>query len=82
MKKALLFSVITMFFYIGCDEKDPFHEGNYHKPVKKYSGDLAVKWMRLQMSISRATPGFNSNTRIWIFRSFAVRIFSRGNARI
>jgi len=38
MKKALLFSVITMFFYIGC-EKDPFHEGNYHKPVKKYSGD-------------------------------------------
>ena len=60
MKKALLFSVITMFFYIGCDEKDPFHEGNYHKPVKKYSGDLAVKWMRLQMSISRATPGFNS----------------------
>src|SRR6188508_3251950 len=59
MKKVLLFSVITMFCYIGCDEKDPFHEGNYHKPVKKYSGELAVKWMKLQMTISRTTPGFN-----------------------
>ncbi len=49
-----------MFIYIGCDDHmpyDPSYEGINH--IKKYPGDLAVKWIRLQMSISRTTPGFN-----------------------
>ena len=61
MKKLLLFSVITMFIYVGCDDHspyDPSHEGPNHHHIKKYPGDLAVKWAKLQMTISRTTPGF------------------------
>src|SRR5688572_5928049 len=61
MKKVLLsMSLVSMLLYMSCDDRnDPWHEGTSHKPVKKYSGNLAVKWMKLQMSISRTTPGFN-----------------------
>jgi hypothetical protein len=60
MKKVLLLiSLISMLFYTSCEDRYPWHEGTNHKPLKKYSGDLAVKWMRLQMTISRTTPGFN-----------------------
>ncbi len=61
MKKLLLLSLITMFIYVGCDDHspyDPSNEGPNHHHIKKYPGDLAVKWAKLQMTISRATPGF------------------------
>ena len=66
-----------MLVYIGCNEKDPFHEGNYHKPVKKYSGDLAVKWMKLQMTISRTTPGFNVGLATRAFGYSGLRCTNR-----
>ena len=62
MKKLLLISLLSTLFYISCDDRHPYgpgYEGTSHKPLKKYSGDLAVKWMKLQMTISRTTPGFN-----------------------
>ena len=86
MKKVLLLiSLISMLFYTSCDDRFPWHEGESHKPVKKYSGDLAVKWMKLQMTISRTTPGFNPGlaTRAFAYSGLSlVRIYSRGNARI
>ncbi|HET6541932.1 MAG TPA: vanadium-dependent haloperoxidase [Chryseolinea sp.] len=58
MKKLLLLSFISLFIYTSCDDNhDPSYEGPKH--VKKYSGDLAVAWAKLQMTISRTTPGFN-----------------------
>jgi hypothetical protein len=60
MKKLLLPLLTSLFFYISCDDHSPFnpsYEGVTH--IKKYPGDLAVAWMRLQMTISRTTPGFN-----------------------
>ena len=62
MKKLLLLTIVTMFTYIGCNEHSPFDpsgEGTHHPHIKKYPGDLAVKWARLQMAIGRSTPGFN-----------------------
>ena len=74
MKKALLISLISMFVYISCDDRDPWHEGTSHKPLKKYSGDLAVKWMKLQMTISRTTPGFNAGlaTRAFAYSGLSL----------
>ena len=60
MKKLLLLSFVSLFIYTSCDDNLPYdssYEGPKH--VNKYSGDLAVKWMKLQMTISRTTPGFN-----------------------
>ena len=60
MKKLLLLSFISLFIYTSCDDNlpyDPSYEGPKH--VKKYSGDLAVEWAKLQLTISRTTPGFN-----------------------
>jgi hypothetical protein len=62
MKKLLLLSILAMFTYVSCDEHAPFDpsgEGVHHPHIKKYPGDLAVKWAKLQMTISRSTPGFN-----------------------
>ena len=78
MKKLLLISVISMLFYISCDDRNPYgpwHEGANHKPLKKYSGDLAVKWMNLQMTISRTTPGFNPSMAIRAFAYSGLSLY-------
>ena len=75
MKKLVLFSIISLFLYTSCDDHmpyDPSYEGIKH--IKKYPGDLAVKWMRLQMSIGRATAGFNPGlqTRAFAYSGLAL----------
>ena len=62
MKKLLVLSFFTLIICVGCDDHspyDPSYEGANHHHIKKYPGDLAVNWAKLQMTISRSTPGFN-----------------------
>lgn len=63
MKKILITLLALTFAVGGCELAPPVNPNAEHPgftPVKKYSGDLAVKWNRLQLSISRSTPGFNT----------------------
>jgi hypothetical protein len=66
MKKTLLFLLVGTLIYSSCDEQSSFNSSSDGaKPVKashikKYPGDLAVSWMKLQMAITRVTPGFNA----------------------
>jgi len=76
MKKTLLLlALLSMLVYVGCNDRDHFDpEGGHHKPIKKYSGDLAVAWMKLQMSISRTTPGYNAGlaTRAFAYSGLSL----------
>jgi PAP2 superfamily len=62
MKKFGLLVSLLAIMMVSCDNEVPFnpyveHKGGPH--VKKYPGDLAVKWNRMQMAVGRSTPGFN-----------------------
>ena len=77
MKKLLFVFVLSMFVSISCDDRFPFdpdHEGLNNKLVKKYPGDLAVEWMKLQMELSRTTPGFNGGlaTRAFAYSGLSL----------
>jgi hypothetical protein len=62
MKRTLLLLLVTTALYTSCEDAPavkPRSEGNHSfTPVKKYSGDLAVAWMKMQMTLTRTTPGF------------------------
>jgi len=63
MKKIVKLSLIAAFVIGGCDFDPPINPKLEHPGVgflKKYPGDLAVKWNKLQMQISRTTTGFNT----------------------
>jgi hypothetical protein len=63
MKKIVTILLALTIVVGGCELAPPVNPNAEHPgftPVKKYSGDLAVKWNRLQLSISRTTPGFNT----------------------
>ena len=70
--------MLSTFIYISCDERFPFfdhdHEGTNNNLVKKYPGDLAVEWMKLQMELSRTTPGFNGGlaTRAFAYSGLSL----------
>lgn len=75
MKKTILLLVVATFLYTGCEEPcNPFNEGNNSSvPIKKYPGDLAVAWLKLQMRISRSTPGFGpSATRAFAYSGLTL----------
>jgi len=58
MKKRIVICFIVMLVAGGCDEW-PFKDGSRAPAyLNKYPGDLAVKWMELQMRITRSTAGF------------------------
>jgi hypothetical protein len=62
MKKIILISVALTFLYTACNEVNeigPLAEqaSGAYLP-KHYSSDLAVEWNKLQMHLSRTTPGF------------------------
>lgn len=63
MKKIVQFTILLAFILAGCDLEPPVNPHAEHPGVgfiKKYPGDLAVKWNKLQMHISRTTTGFNT----------------------
>src|SRR5262245_16721115 len=63
MKKVIQLSLLLTFIIGGCEFNPHVNPGAEHPGagfLKKYPGDLAVKWNRLQMQISRTTPGFNT----------------------
>ena len=75
MKKTILLLVMAAFLYASCEEPcNPFNEGNSSSvPIKKYPGDLAVAWLKLQMRISRSTPGFlPSATRAFAYSGLTL----------
>jgi hypothetical protein len=67
MKKTLLFLLFGTLICLSCDDSAPFDSASDRgksvkaSHIKKYPGDLAVSWMKLQMSITRVTPGFNAS---------------------
>ena len=63
MKKVIQLFILLTFIIGGCEFNPHVNPGAEHPGLgflKKYPGDLAVKWNRLQMQISRTTPGFNT----------------------
>ena len=63
MKKIVTILLALTIVVGGCELAPPVNPNAEHPgftPVKKYSGDLAVKWNRLQLLVSRTTPGFNT----------------------
>ena len=77
MKKTTLLLVMATFLYTGCEELtpvNPFSEGiSSAKPVKKYPGDIAVAWLKVQMVLSRTTPGFGPNaTRAFAYSGLTL----------
>ena len=57
MKKNILFASIVglALIFNGC-YKHPV----IGPPAKKYAGDVATEWMKLHISLTKTTPGFNS----------------------
>lgn len=58
MKKMIMFGLVMIFatvVFSGCRKRDPFP-----KPAKKFASDVAIEWMKLNMNLSKTTPGFNS----------------------
>jgi len=58
MKKMTMFGtimIVVTFLFSGCKKGDLFPRHS-----QKYPPDVAVEWMKLNMQISRTTPGFNS----------------------
>lgn len=77
MKKATLLLVLATFLYTGCEEimhVNPSNEGiGSARPLKKYPGDIAVSWFKLQMILSRTTPGFGpSATRAFAYSGLTL----------
>ena len=75
MKILRLIAILT-FTLGGCDYESSVNPNAEHSglEIKKYSGDLAVKWNRLQMSISRTTPGFSigAATRVYAYSGLTL----------
>jgi hypothetical protein len=64
MKKIVMLFTLLTFIIVSCDDAPPVNPNAEHAgltPIKKYSGDLAVKWNQLEMKITRATAGFNGS---------------------
>jgi hypothetical protein len=57
--KKVLFGVtwFTMIIYCFSSCQKDHHQG---PSASKYPADVAIEWMRLQMRLTRVTPGFNS----------------------
>lgn len=73
--KILRLLVIVAFIFGGCDYEPSVNPNAEHSGlgIKKYSGDLAVKWNRLQMSINRAmgiAPG--TATRVFAYSGLTL----------
>ena len=78
MKKIVQLSVILAFIVGGCDLERPVNPNAEHQAaglLKKYPGDLAVKWNKLQLQISRATPGFNSGLAVRAFAYSGLTLY-------
>lgn len=77
MKKATLLLVLATFLYSGCEELmhvNPSNEGiGSVRPLRKYPGDIAVAWFKVQMILSRTTPGFGPNaTRTFAYSGLTL----------
>lgn len=62
MKKILTVFITLTLWSAGCDNAPPVNpnaERGGLTPITKYSGDLAVKWNRLEMTVARSTAGVN-----------------------
>lgn len=62
MKKSLILLSLALLLNVSCEESTPVvpygKVSQASLSFKKYNGDLAVSWMKLQMTLSRTTPGF------------------------
>lgn len=61
MKKIILISAIATLLIAGCDEWPRGRGNGEGSPyqAKKYSSDVAVKWINLQQHLIKTTPGFD-----------------------
>ena len=56
MKKFILIFAILTWVFTSCEEK---HNGPSMDNVRKYSADVAIKWINLQQKLIKKTPGFD-----------------------
>lgn len=78
MKKILQLSIVLAFVVGGCDLEPPVNPNVEHQAaglLKKYPGDLAVKWNKLQLQISRVTPGFNTGLAVRAFAYSGLTLY-------